>query len=613
MASIVTSLDDDSSPLSHPALGELIDARREALVFQHMRYRMLRTLLRQALSEARFRAAVVAIVSVIFWVGLFVLFAEGFVFLQTALDHAGLRAQTVQAIYNVFFLALTVMLTMSSAIISYSNMYRGEEIAYLLTLPARPGRLVLFKFQEAVVFSCWGFLLLGSPMLIAYGVTSDSPWYYYLLIFPFMVSFVLIPTGLGTLLCMLVVYYLPTLRLYALALAGTAVVIGAAIWGWFAIGNHAQEMLTPDWFQQMLGRLQFSEQRLLPSWWLSSGLLEAAHPVRDPTGAPAWQESLWFLATLAANALVVLVLVVEVGARLFRAGYSGLQGLVPSKRQAKRGRLDRLLRAATGWLPQHTSILLVKDFQVFRRDPVQWTQFAIFFGLLSLYFLNIRRFNYGEPMARWMTMVGFMNLGVVGLILSTFTTRFIFPLISLEGRRFWILGTAPLERRTILWAKFLFAALGSILPCSSLILLSDVMLRVFERTPAVAAIHQLTCLVLCLGLSAMAVGLGARLPNLREPSPSKIAAGFGGTLNLILNMFYIVAVTLSTAIPCYYWAESAPSSWTPSAASPWYWQWFGLGTTGSMALGVAITILLGLLGTFVPLRIGMRAFEKLEP
>ena len=73
-------------------------------------------------------------------------------------------------------------------------------------------------------------------------------------------------------------------------------------------------------------------------------------------------------------------------------------------------------------------------------------------------------------------MVSFLNLSVVGLLLSTFTTRFIFPMISLEGRRFWILGLLPVRRETILWSKFFFAAGGSILPCSALVLLSDVML-----------------------------------------------------------------------------------------------------------------------------------------
>src|SRR5690606_20734574 len=145
-----------------------------------------------------------------------------------------------------------------------------------------------------------------------------------------------------------------------------------------------------------------------------------------------------------------------------------------------------------------------------------------------------------------------------------------------------------------------------------LILVSDIMLRVTARNPLIAVVHQLTCLVLCLGLSAMAVGMGARLPNLREPSPSKIAAGFGGTLNLILTMFFIIAVVLATAIPCYFWAEGAPPQWSqPSPGS--IWAPIALGTPGAVAVGVAITILLGLVGTLVPLRIGMRAFDRLEP
>jgi ABC-2 type transport system permease protein len=605
MASIAPDIPAVPRPAAEPGIGAL----REGAVFQRWRARMLLTMLRQALTQSRFRAVVVTIVSLVFWVGLFVLFAEGFVFLRTALDNGALRAQTVQAIYNIFFLALTIMLTMSSAIIAYGSLFRGEEIAFLLTLPARNERIVLHKFQEGALFSCWGFLLLGTPMLIAYGVTSESPWYYYALILPFMLAFVMIPTGLGTLLCLLVVYYLPTLRLHALIFTVAAIVLCGAAWGWFAIGTPSQDALTPDWFAQMLGRLHYAEQRMLPSWWLSSGLLEAAHPARDSAGSAAWKDSLWFLATLSANALLMQVLVVEVGSRLFRAGYSGLQGLVPSRRRGRTDWIDRLVGGALCWLPRQTRILMVKDLQVFRRDPMQWSQFAIFFGLLALYFVNIRRFNYGEPMRQWMSVVGFMNLGVVGLILSTFTTRFIFPMVSLEGRRFWILSTMPLERRTILWAKFLFAAIGSAVPCSLLILMSDINLHIVGRTPAIAAIHQLTCLTLCIGLSAMAVGMGARLPNLREPSPSKIAAGFGGTLNLILNMFYIVAVVLATAIPCYAWSEGPFFTRTPQGI----WQTIGLGTPGAVIIGVTITALLGLVGTLAPLWIGMRAFEKLEP
>ncbi len=63
--------------------------------------------------------------------------------------------------------------------------------------------------------------------------------------------------------------------------------------------------------------------------------------------------------------------------------------------------------------------------------------------------------------------------------------------------------------------------------CSLLVLISDLALGVGHRSLAVVAVHQLQCLLLCSGLAAMAVGLGAKLPNLRETSPARIASGFG--------------------------------------------------------------------------------------
>ena len=250
--------------------------------------------------------------------------------------------------------------------------------------------------------------------------------------------------------------------------------------------------------------------------------------------------------------------------------------------------------------------MMIKDLRIFRRDPLQWSQFLVFLGLLMLYFLNIRRFTYDVSSIAWVNLVSFLNLAVVGLLLSTFTTRFIYPMISLEGRRFWILGLLGVRRETILWSKFLFAVLGSVIPCSGLVLISDLMLRV---SLMVVVSHQLTCLVLCLGLAGIAVGLGAWLPSLREESPSRIAAGFGGTLTLVVSTLYILVVVLLTAMPTHYYlvAEYAPVA-RELGARPnvdwWLTFWLFSGIAGSLVLGAVATA--------VPLRMGFRAFRQME-
>ncbi len=322
-----------------------------------------------------------------------------------------------------------------------------------------------------------------------------------------------------------------------------------------------------------------------------------------------WSDGVMFLVVMVANALFCRQLAVWTAARIYRPAYSALFGKHVGRKRTKLALIDRLAFWATGFLPRQMRLLLVKDFRLFRRDPVQWSQFLIFFGLLALYFLNIRSFSYSMHYVPWVNMVSFLNVSVVGLLMSTFTTRFVFPMISLEGRRFWILGLLPLRRDSVLWSKFLFAAGGSIFPCSALILLSDVMLGMVQISPIVVASHQLTCATLCLGLSGIAVGLGARLPNLREEAPARISAGFGGTLNLVISTLYILAVVLLTALPCHFYVAAChahPTQILPENAALYRWLEFWL------IAGNAGSLLLGGLAAVVPLLVGFRAFRRLE-
>jgi ABC-2 type transport system permease protein len=569
----------------------------EARLLWWVRGRTLATSLGQSIAKARLRVSLVIVLSALFWYGLFRLFGGGFEFLNTMIGHDITYAQTVQAIYNVFFASLMMMLTLSSGIILYSGLYCSSEAAFLLTTPVRPERIVLHKFQEAIVFSSWGFLLLGSPMLVAYGLQANAPWYYFALLPPFMAAFVYIPGGIGAILCMLFVHRMARMRRHSLVLAGLGAALVVFFFGWPLLGKTEGNLLTPLWFQEMLGRLEFSEHRLLPSWWLSSGLLEAARSDAGPFGQAAWSESLLFLSLLISNALFFRVVAVAVGARIYRKSYSELRTELPRRQPRQAFWLDQLVMNWTPGLTRQMRLLIVKDLRLFRRDPVQWSQFLIFFGLLTLYFANIRRFSYDVNYTAWVNMISFLNLAVVGLILSTFTTRFIFPMLSLEGRRFWILGLLPVRRESILWGKFLFAAAGSALPCCGLILLSDLMLQI---SPLILAVHQLTCLLLCAGLSGIAVGLGAKMPDLREESPSKIAAGFGGTLSLVVSAFYIIVVVLMTALPSHFYVATRQAG----IDSFWVGAWLVSGTAAACLTGVIATVL--------PMRVGLKAFRALE-
>ena len=584
---------------THCGSCRLIPAEAESRVLSRLRSTIAWETLQSMLSVARLRLALVVLLSVVFWGALYGLFIEGFLFLES------IHAELISLLFNAFFSSLMIMLLFSTAILLYGNMYCSPEARLLLTLPVRAEAIFSHKFQEAMWFSSWGFILLGSPMLVAYGVVRGSPWTYYLLLLPFMVSFVVIPATLGGICCMSAVAWLGRLRVHALAILVAVVCVGAAWLGWSLIGSVAVGGGTSEMFETVLSRLSITEQKFLPSWWLSSGLIEAARNSERPeTRLAALTEAVKFLAVLVSNGMLLHLLARWLARSCYRQGYSQLVGEVPARRQRQISWVDQALSAAGTARGRPLRLLLVKDLRLFRRDISQWSQFVIFFGLLGLYFFNLRSFNYNMAYA---SMISFLNLAVAGLILSTFTTRFVYPMISLEGRRFWILGLLPVHRDQIVWSKFLFSFFGGLLPCCALLYLSDSMLGISR---SLIWVHEICCVVLCMGLSGIAVGLGARMPDLRESSPAKIAAGFGGTLCLVLSSLFIMSVVVIAAIPTHLAMVSrAFGGGGPPPTGLLGWATGPQGTATSLL----VVGFLGVIAAFLPLELGLRAFRRLEP
>jgi ABC-2 type transport system permease protein len=568
-----------------------VTAIQTARALRRLRWRLTRNTIASLLSGSRLRLSMIVFCSVVFWAGLFVLFLGGFEFigLSDELFHA-----IFEYLFSMFFLSISIMLFFSTGIITYTGLFHSREGAFLLTTPATTDRIFAYKFGESVVISSWGFFLLGSPLMAAYGLTIRAPAAFYAMFLIYLVMFVLIAGSLGAIIAIVVANVFPRRQKGVLAAGVCMTVIlfvALAVRLWRTPGD----TLTSDWLGNVQNRLAFCQHPLLPSRWMSAGLLASARG--------EWPRAGYFLLVLSAHAALAYLAAAAVARDLYFRGYSRVQGSRSNRRRTGFYALDHVFHRLFFFVPPPIRLLLLKDLRTFCRDPSQWSQFLIFFGLLAFYFLNIPRLGYGVQSPSWRNMVSFLNLSVTALILSTFTSRFIFPLLSLEGRNFWVLGLLPVGRKQILWGKFAFSVGISLLATEGLVFLSDLML---DMGPVMITLHLVMVAVLCAGLSGISVGLGARLPNLRETDPSKIAVGFGGTLNLLVSLVYIFAIVTAMAIPChlYFLGIEYPSA-TSLALSHAGFR-FGL------IAAVVVSVLIGVLGTIVPLRIGIKAFERME-
>lgn len=447
-------------------------------------------------------------------------------------------------IFGFFF----VMLVFSNLIIGYTTLFRNRETAWFLSLPVSHSSVYRWKFFEALIISSWALMFLSAPMMLAYGIVHEAPIAFYLEVGASYLRFVVIPALIGSWGMVFFVRILsrPIVRR---CLIGFALIVMAAL----IIGVNPvdeSEKVSRDesaMFERILRHTRLSANPYLPSAWLARSIISWSEGL--------YREGIYHFGLLASNALMGMLVGFEITGRFYyrswtasvssRAERSLRSAELRRQREEKSSLLERAIHFVR-IIPRADAALLMKDIRIFWRDPAQWTQFMIFFGLLCMYVLNLRNvaFRFTNPM--WEVIISYLNLAASALTLSTLTTRFVFPQFSLEGRRIWILGLAPLGLRRVLLQKFWTSVCMSSVVTLALMVASSLMLHL----PAMKVVLFSGAIgIMSLSLSGLSAGLGAIFPNFKEENPSKIVSGFGGTLCLVASFIYVTLFISLAAIP----------------------------------------------------------------
>ncbi len=308
-----------TEPLRLPEL----TADRTARALRRLRWWQVRNTAASLVHGSRLRISMILFCSAVFWTGLFALFLGGFQFISLYVDLAN---TIVEYLFSLFFLSLLVMLFFSSGIIVYTALFHSREAAYLLTTPASTDRIFAYKFAEAIGFSSWGFFLLGSPLMVAYGLTVKAPAAFYGMFLLYLFSFVLVPGSVGAMAAIVVANVFPRRQKTILTLAVTLVLalivfLGVRLW------RTPGDALSGDWLGGMLNRLAFCQNPLWPSRWMSAGLLASAKG--------EWARAGYHLMVLSAHAALLYLAAAVFARDLYRRGYSRVQGGRTSRRRRR--------------------------------------------------------------------------------------------------------------------------------------------------------------------------------------------------------------------------------------------------------------------------------------
>ena len=520
----------------------------------------------------------------------FWLFLKG---LQFVTAFPGLGTILTERLLYLLFAFLFALLLLSNLIISYTNFFRNREAAFLLTQPVPWQTIFRWKFIESSLLASWAFIFLIAPLLAAFGLTHGAPWHFYAATLLQIGLFIILPGVAGSWLAIHLARCFDRRSFQIAVILSSLLLLALAAFWWKSepAANDLLESRVLEVLDRLLLKTRFAQFPFLPSFWLARSVLQWAD------GAIA--SAVFFL-------LVLLSYVALFGylafTRLGNAFYDTASAVQSRASVAGEARWLRLRRPRTPapipalekwlsrglpWLRRDVRALLIKDARMFWRDTTQWGQSVMLFGLLGVYILNLRHFTHELASPFWTNLIAYLNLSACSLNLATLTTRFVYPQFSLEGRRLWIVGLAPMGLARVVKVKFWLAAVSSLAVTLPLIVLSCCLLQMhWDQVAFFGAVVT----VMTYSLSGLAVGLGVLFPNFKETNPGKIVSGFGGTLCLVLSFLYILASVLLLALGTAGWHTHA----------------------GWIAGSIVVFALLSAAVGWVPLKAGLRQSNKFE-
>lgn len=554
--------------------------------------RMARHSIASIRSESKLKIIVVFSAAILLWWGVFKALAIGFEYLQLEAFADVARAGEVSLadllmarLLSVFAFALFFMLIFSNILVTFSTLYKAREVQYLFQAPIPVSKLYLTRLMECISMSSWASAYLGSPLILAYGISTDAHPGYYAVAILYYVPFVTIPAAIGSICTILLVRIFPKLPRFVLV--GLSIFVIIVFFINIRDTFNTQRLAEDTVMGSILTATQQTQSSLLPSAWASQGILSAS---QNRFGEAGYN----FLLILS-NALMLTLVASWLAKNLFATGFSALLGSEYARpRPLGKGILGRLEQYFPPIRNPYRA-LIIKDIKLFWRDPVQWTQFVIFFGIMAVYIANISNSSMEMQTPWYRAWIASLNTAASTLVLASLTSRFVYPLVSLEGFRFWILGLAPLTRKQLIWQKYWLAVCTTTPFTVGLTILTALSLEV-TNLQFIVSIYSI--LLANLALAGLAVGLGALYPNFQEDNPSRIVSGMGGTLNFLLSVGYIslIAITQTQVLLWYAVTEGNVGSE--------FWQ--------ALVWIVFFTTFISLMAALIPMHLGLKNLNRTE-
>lgn len=456
---------------------------------------------------------------------------------------------------SLLLMIIFFLLIFSSLLVSINDFYLSPDLPVILSSPVSWDNIYLSKWLGTSIKSSWMIIFAALPVFIALGLSYKAPCSYYLVLFPVLLMFVIIPSGIGILTGIFLMGIVPAKRAKNIFIfLGILIVVIIFLLFRFL---RPERFANPEWFANLtifISEMRMPVSVLLPSTWVAETL--------TPFFIAKGGTPLFFMLLLFFTSCVSVIF----GSLLFNSFY--YKGLVKSQQTHKPLliSLDAQQKGFGGYLSSgfifskflrmvlflfrgSRGALAEKDMVSFIRNVGQSSQVLLLFAITVIYLFSIKALpvEWGSMVSlKLRYIISFVNIGLVGFIISAIATRLVLPSVGSEGRAFWIIRVSPLSMSQFIWNKFFIAFLPLIVLAEGLIVISNIFLGV---NMWFMALSISTCLMLVVSITGLAVGIGAYNAGFSIEDANKGQSGFQGTAFMLSSFAVIIVTILLEVIP----------------------------------------------------------------
>jgi len=435
----------------------------------------------------------------------------------------------ISMIFFIFFMSVNL----GNIIVSYSTLYKSDEVNFLLTKPVSPSKIFFLKFLDNYFYSSSTMIMVLLSMLAGYAFYFKINVLGFLLLllnfFPFMFS----AGSLGVIILLIIIRFANRYGMRKV-FAALGISYFLIILIFFKINSPLSLVNSIMKQNPFFSRDTYFAEFLPPivKWLPNNWLSQSAYRIvkNDISGL------IGFTYMQIALSVLLFTVALYLGHKWYFKTWL-LNSKMTADQNANRKKVKSFFSfEKVSILKSQTEAIIKRDLLLFLRESSQVIHSIVLLFLIVIFVLSVSGMKFVGFGNFYLQTIIYLSVFLFNLFfISTLSLRFIFPLISLEGLAFWKLKSAPVKANNFIKHKLIVI--------STIILIISAGLSFFSnyKFGFLLTIFSLTVtLFAAAAIISINFGMGGIFSNYKEKNAIRLSSSQGATLSFLSNIVYML-------------------------------------------------------------------------